>query len=268
MSQHKQRVVVLTNPHLYTKATASILIDHGVNVVGIVYAEQTTIGLPLIQAWRCLKRNSAAKAMNKALGKLVYSCLNGRPDAAIFRRLYDGNQIKRSIHSSGCQEHYCRRYADPGSVAFLHRMDADIIVVHSESWVPKLVRDLARSGLVIGGHPGLTPFYRGGHSAFWALHKGRPEDVGWTVFHVDAGVDTGDVIVQGRIVATAEDSFYTLSWKAMIEIANSQAQVILDHERGVPVERHPHTHIPEDSLFGFPTMTDYIRYRRNQQLVR
>ena len=162
----------------------------------------------------------------------------------------------------------CAKYSDPDAIAWLRTLQPDVLVVHSESWVPKTVRELPTSGLVIGGHPGRTPYYRGGYSSFWALYQNRPEDVMWTVFHLDQGVDTGDLIAQGRVPIRPGDTFQILDWRAMHFIARTQAEVVKKFERGEPVARHPHSEIPSGSLYGLPTLVDYIHYRRRQDMAR
>ena len=47
-------------------------------------------------------------------------------------------------------------------------------------------------------HAGLSPYYRGTASNFWALHDGMPECMGMTIHHIDGGIDTGPVIHQDR----------------------------------------------------------------------
>jgi len=147
-------------------------------------------------------------------------------------------------------------------------MEADIFIVHSGYWVGKRVREIPRKKAVIGGHPGLTPNYRGSHSAFWAIYKNRPEDVGCSVFWLDAGVDTGDLVTQERIPIEEGDSYFTLCWKGMVRIAEIQAQVACELDNGTPIPRTPHKEIPPDSEFDVPTLMEYIRYRLRQKQVR
>ncbi len=264
----RSRVVLLTNPLPHTLETARILIHEGVNLVGIVCASDKTAGIPVAQYQRALRRNGVILFLHKALGSLVYQALNGRRDMAYYKSLYRMTEIGKAIRDSRAELLHCAKYDEPYVIDEIVSMKPDVLVVHSESWVPRKVREIPTSGLVVGGHPGLTPHYRGGHSTFWALYNEKPEDLGWTVFHVDAGVDTGDVISQGSIAIEPGDSFYTLSWRAMREIAKEQATVILDYGRGGAVPRSPHRSIPEGTVYGTPTLFEYIRYRRRQNWVR
>lgn len=51
---------------------------------------------------------------------------------------------------------------------------------------------------IIGMHPTLLPLGRGRAAIPWAILKGL-EETGVSMFKMDAGVDTGDILLQGRI---------------------------------------------------------------------
>ena len=58
-------------------------------------------------------------------------------------------------------------------------------------------------------HAGITPTFRGGHGAYWALATGRPDLAGTTIHWIDTGIDTGTVIKQAVIEPGPEDCFVT-----------------------------------------------------------
>jgi hypothetical protein len=59
---------------------------------------------------------------------------------------------------------------------------------------------LSPATLALSGHPtvnvhcGYLPDYRGNHCIFFALDAGDHDRIGATIHHVDAGIDTGDII--------------------------------------------------------------------------
>lgn len=61
----------------------------------------------------------------------------------------------------------------------------------------------------VGFHASLLPRYRGRAPVNWVLINGE-EETGNTMFFLDEGVDTGDVIAQRRIPITIEDTCATL----------------------------------------------------------
>ena len=71
---------------------------------------------------------------------------------------------------------------------------------------------------IINCHAGLLPFYRGRNALNWVLINDEKE-FGVTVHHVDAGIDTGDIILQTRLPITDEDTYASLLEKAYSECA-------------------------------------------------
>lgn len=64
----------------------------------------------------------------------------------------------------------------------------------------------------LGVHPSLLPFYRGPAPINWALLKGDKE-TGATIFKMNEGLDTGDIILQKKIAISDNDNARTLAEK-------------------------------------------------------
>jgi methionyl-tRNA formyltransferase len=223
--------------------------------------------MPIQYLLKSAKRKGVWPTTSRLLARVVYEALNHRKDQKVFEQLFDRRGLEETLRPLADRIHYTDNYSRPETLAWLEEREADILVVHTPYWVGKKVRQLPRKGIVLGGHPGLTPNYRGSHSAFWAVYSRKPEDVGCTVFLIDNGVDTGDVVAQQRIPVEKGDSFMTLSWKGMIRIAQLQAKVLNDLDAGAELPRRKVT-IPADSEFDNPTLGEFLRYRMRQQTVR
>lgn len=266
---NKNRIVVLCGPnlphHLHTCAT---LIQSGLNVVGICMADQRTAGLPLHYLMKSFKKKGLWRTASRSLARIAYLTLNKSQDRAAYRQLFNARELEETLRPWADGIHHTADYASPETVKWLKEREADIFVVHTPYWVGKKVRELPRKGLVLGGHPGLTPDYRGSHAAFWAVYKRKVQDVGCTVFLIDSGVDTGDIVAQERLPVEKGDSFMTLAWKGMIRIAQLQAQALRDLDRGIELPRRKIAVIPPDSEFDNPTFGQFLRYRLSQKLVR
>jgi folate-dependent phosphoribosylglycinamide formyltransferase PurN len=261
------RVVILCGSRLPHLNTCTTLLRSGVNVVGICIADQRTAGLPFKYLLKSAKKKGFWPTASRSLARIVYKAFNSRQDQQAFENIFDRARIEQTIAANESLIHRTENYSDPATLKWLAERQADIFVIHTPYWVGKKVRELPRKGIVLGGHPGITPNYRGSHSAFWAVYFQKPEDVGCTVFLVDAGVDTGDVIVQERIPVEKGDSFITLSWKGMVRIAQLQAETLLRLDKGEPLQ--PRKVVPPPaSEFDNPTLLEFFRYRRKQQLVR
>ncbi len=75
--------------------------------------------------------------------------------------------------------------------------------------------DIPRYGTFVL-HEGVTPEYRGLHTAGWALLRGEPEYVGYTLLRVDDGIDTGSVLCQGSFSGAQAHGFH---WRFLGHLA-------------------------------------------------
>lgn len=80
------------------------------------------------------------------------------------------------------------------------------VVVSYGKIVPAALLALPRSGLSFNIHPSLLPLYRGATPLQSVLRDGRTE-TGVTIIAMDAGMDTGDVLVQERTSIGAEEVY-------------------------------------------------------------
>lgn len=78
----------------------------------------------------------------------------------------------------------------------------------------------------INVHLGLSPYYRGGGTNFWPLVNGEPEYVGATFMHIDAGVDTGDVIHQIRAQMSWGDTPSSIGNRLIVDMASAFKQIV------------------------------------------
>jgi methionyl-tRNA formyltransferase len=84
-----------------------------------------------------------------------------------------------------------------------------IIVVGYGRIIPQWMLDLPRLGN-INLHASLLPKYRGAAPIQWAIANGETV-TGVTTMRIDAGLDTGDILLQQELPITAEDTSETLA---------------------------------------------------------
>lgn len=93
--------------------------------------------------------------------------------------------------------------------------------VFGSSIIKDPLLSLIPSGKFINLHLGLSPYYRGSGTNFWPFVNEELEYVGATLLHIDAGVDTGDIICHVRPEIMAEDTVHTIGCKTIAKGATA-----------------------------------------------
>jgi methionyl-tRNA formyltransferase len=106
------------------------------------------------------------------------------------------------------------------------RPDA-IVVVGYGRIIPQWMIDLPRLGN-LNLHASLLPKYRGAAPIQWAIANGESV-TGVTTMRIDAGLDTGDILMQREISIAAEDTTETLGPK----LASIGADLMVETLRGL-----------------------------------
>lgn len=97
-------------------------------------------------------------------------------------------------------------------LTLIQSLNPDVMLVFGWSQLlSKEVLSVARMGC-IGTHPALLPRNRGRHPLIWALVEGLVES-GLTFLYLDEGMDSGDILWQGRFDIILDDTAATLYQK-------------------------------------------------------
>jgi methionyl-tRNA formyltransferase len=129
----------------------------------------------------------------------------------------------------------------------LEALGADIFIVASYGQIlPQPVLDLPRSGIAFNVHPSLLPLYRGATPLQSAIRDGRSE-TGVTIIAMDAGMDTGDILIQERTALSATETYAELhdrlAWRgadllmaAIDKLSAGTLERTPQAARGIPAE--------------------------------
>ena len=96
------------------------------------------------------------------------------------------------------------------------RLPELIVLAFVTEIVPKAIIDIPKYK-AINYHPSLLPRYRGGSAINWAIINGETE-TGVTIHYIDAGIDTGDIILQEKVPIYPEDTVASLYFERLYPI--------------------------------------------------
>lgn len=262
----KPRVVVLMGSDSQHRNTLASLIANNINVVGVCISNSKDARFKIKYLIKSINNRGLFYVCSQILARILYLIRNKLRDDRLKSQIFDDAKNRRIIDQMSIPTSISENYSLQKD--FISHLEPDILIVHTQSWVGKDVRELEGVKYVIGGHPGITPIYRGSHSPFWAIYNSDARNIGWTCFLVDQGVDTGPVIEQGFILPSSDDTYMSLSWKCMVEIALSQVRAINNYHKHGSISNTPHKFIPKKSEYFPPTLIQQIKYWLIQQKVK
>lgn len=118
-----------------------------------------------------------------------------------------------------------------GAINEAHHVDAiralapDLLVAYGCSLIKgPLLEEFA--GRFVNVHLGLSPYYRGAGTNFWPLVNGEPEFVGATFMHIDAGIDTGEVIHQMRATVHPGDDPHRIGNRLIADMTATYVRLV------------------------------------------
>jgi phosphoribosylglycinamide formyltransferase 1 len=131
---------------------------------------------------------------------------------------------------------------DEAHVKDIIRLNPDYLVAYGCSIIKS---DLIEhfEGRFINLHLGLSPYYRGSATNFWPLVNNEPQFVGATFMHIDAGIDTGQIIHQLRARIVPFDTVHSIGNRLIKDACEVMGKIL---RRGIIKESFP---LPEESSF-------------------
>jgi methionyl-tRNA formyltransferase len=152
--------------------------------------------------------------------------------AFIVARFDRGDPILRSYAERLGVEYLLHpKVNSPEFVEHISKFGADLLVSLSFDQIlgPEIL-SVAPLGF-INCHAGALPFYRGRNILNWVLINGENR-FGVTVHYVDAGIDTGDIIVQRFAEIRDEDDYATLLARAIPLCAEALLEALILIQKG------------------------------------
>jgi hypothetical protein len=107
--------------------------------------------------------------------------------------------------------------------------EPDLLIAYGCS----IIRDPLLStfkGRILNVHLGLSPYYRGAGTNYWPLVNGEPEYVGATFMHIDAGIDTGEIIHQIRAKYCWGDSPSQIGNRLIVAMSRVYRNLIINFD--------------------------------------
>lgn len=132
---------------------------------------------------------------------------------------------------------------------FVKKYKPDATFVFGSSILREPLLSALPPGKFINMHLGLSPYTRGSGTNFWPFVTGELEYVGVTLLHIDPGVDTGDIIAQGRPSIERGDTVHTVGNKTIRLGAKLMVETLQRLKRGEALPRTKQWEVTDPQLY-------------------
>lgn len=111
-------------------------------------------------------------------------------------------------------------------------------------------------------HLGMSPYYRGTATNFWPFVNKELEYVGSTILHINAGIDTGDIITHVQPRFESGDTVHTIGCKVIQESVKMLLRVMTAVREGkklpqIPQWKVEHEHFYKGADFNEGVLRQY-----------
>lgn len=118
--------------------------------------------------------------------------------------------VKVAARELGIAIHQPERIRRPESIELLRQLAPELMVVVGYGQIiPQTIIDIPPHG-ILNVHASLLPKYRGAAPIQWAIANGETE-TGVTIMQIDAGLDTGDMLLKQTVAIGPEETAPELS---------------------------------------------------------
>jgi methionyl-tRNA formyltransferase len=158
--------------------------------------------------------------------------------------------VKQAALGLGLTVYQPERVRKPEAVEYLRGVGCDaMVVVGYGQIIPQAAIDLAPLG-IINVHASLLPKYRGAAPIQWAMVRGETH-TGVTTMRIDAGLDTGDMLLQAETGIGPEENAIELAER----LAAMGAELLVETLEGLRTGRI----VPEKQDDGQATLAPLLK---------
>jgi methionyl-tRNA formyltransferase len=146
--------------------------------------------------------------------------------------------VKQAALALGLPVYQPERVRRPEAVEYLRGIGAEaMVVVGYGQIIPQSVIDLAPRG-IINVHASLLPKYRGAGPIQWAIVNGETV-TGVTTMRIDAGLDTGDMLLKAETPLDPEENAIELGNRLAVLGADLLVETLAKLDAIVPEKQDP-----------------------------
>ena len=221
----KKSIVILISKNIPCLFTLKKIISKDCIIKGVVICEKKGFFYRIKKEINDIKKYGLFKRLSQILLSIYFILFKSKSEKIFLNNCFEHISLKNILailSEKKIEVKFTKNYQSNNTLDFIKIKKPDFLVSHTPYWIGRKVREISKEKLVIGSHPGIVPYYRGAHSAFWSRLNGDKNKNGYSIFCLDKGVDSGPIIKQEVIPYDETISFHS-------DIGVSQAlEVVLE----------------------------------------
>ena len=251
------KIVLFATTSLRSKIIYNYLDSH-FNVIGVIIdGSGKNRELKIKRLKRRMEKFGFFKVFSQQLFNWLIIPILRKTSAKRLKELGVGNNIKNPMEHQNVIV-----VDDPNNtnvVKFIRSNGADIVFVHGVGIISKKTLKYITQPL-LNFHIGITPEYRGIHGGYWSIYNNDGKNFGSTIHLIDAGIDTGKVIVQKRIGFEPSDNYYTYQFVQTVKCLECFDMAVKKIKEGFPVQGGGNMGNPcfKGKYYTHPTFHEYL----------
>jgi hypothetical protein len=262
---NNKSAIILVGTSIECLFSLKKILDSGCLVSGVVFCNQSDLRSRIKGEYRRFRKYGAFLRFSQIFLSLIYKAIYGHSDKLYIKQClqnFDSHSFYDELIKKNISYMHTSNYDSKESIDYIKLKDPDFLVCHTPYWIDKKVRMLPRDRLVIGGHPGLVPFYRGSHSAFWSIYDECPEKNGYSIFCLDQGVDSGPLIEQRPLRYNYNISYKSNDSYLMKYISLALAEIANDYSHGKILSVSPQSPLQPSQIRTPPGIIDFLAFKK------
>ena len=235
---------------------------------GVIVVERSGISSRMASEQQVMRRHGILGRLSQISVGVIHRVVDGIRDRELLDQLFpntDRAEVLGGASSQGIGVLEAPAYHSVEALTFIKELNPAFFVCDTPFWVEKKVRELVPPTMTIGSHPGVVPWFRGAHSAFWSRFLGEEEKNGFSIFCIDGGVDSGPLISKHQRPYRSELSFRGNDYVLLEEASRYIVQVVESLAQGLNVGITTQSPLKNDQIHRAPRLVDYLRFRMRER---
>ena len=233
---NKKSSIILVGESIECLFTLKQTLDKNCIISGVVFCNQKNFKSRLRHEIKTIKRHGFTLRISQIVLSIYYKLFFKNLDNKFLKKIFKNlefQKIEAELIKKKIPYIRTSNFHSEEAMIFISSKKPHFLVCHSPYWIEKKVRMLAVDKIVIGGHPGLVPYYRGAHSSFWCIYDGLPYMNGYSIFLLDGGIDSGPLIKQEKVKYKFSLSYKANDYLLMQMISTDLADIADRYSSGI-----------------------------------